>query len=182
MNRTSLICIVASITVLSTWALVRSAPEMNTGRASDITLSLARIDRIGLLVADMPETLTDTGITNDQIIENWTGRLAKIGIEVVAPDRKVPVLELRILSGTPPQLSDDVVLTTVTLTLRQPATIERVERTLIVPTYVHPVSQISKRDVLAASTARTLDNQMGRFLSNVRVANLVIPPKSRRAP
>ncbi len=167
--------VLASAVVTGLTLLCWAAPLV-PGRAAvpDTWMSLADTKRLVLSVSRMPQGMTDAGITTELVADQWKAKLIEAGIEVLDADTPesadAPVLQLVVLSGTEPDIPD-IMLTVMYATLTQTARFDRLDMSLRVPTYTHPVASMEPKNNLGRSVRDDLDRMIEAFVERLRLAD-----------
>lgn len=157
--------------LLATWS--RTAPVMpSRPLAKGSVLSLAKIEKVNLDIRSIPRMLESEGIRPASVRGKWSQMLQDEGIAVTAKDQfdeSVPTLELKVLVGKDEKIPN-AVLCYLEVRLNQSARFERLDRELVVPTYVKASATMEAQEDLASAIRTSLRTMLKSFVRDVRKA------------
>jgi hypothetical protein len=164
----------AAVAVCPLTALVCfSAPRLPSGpNLTDGELSLAHITKVRLDVEPLNHLLQDTTLTRKRITDAWTETLASVGIEVVDDDPEVPVLKLSTKASVEKQLTGRCFATY--LEVIQPVYIKRLDRTLMVTTFIYVMGGIDSEQNLSGTVWTAFNILVNGFIERVNLATKVV--------
>jgi hypothetical protein len=166
-DRSHVVRLVVAVGVVLTAAFVAwSAPIISAPRITDEVMSLAKLDRIKLVVAPGLDTV---GLDPKEIRDQWSKRLEKQGIQVVGKrdDSAVTLNVVLILleDATVPDAKGVVTFAIV----EQPATVDRIEKKLVIPTYTTYTARLKASDKITRAAREALDELLNNFLRRVKL-------------
>lgn len=135
----------------------------------DPTRSLKDITAVRLQVQPIAAAIVETGLTIPAIRQHWAERLRANSIEIV-DDPTAPLLSLYINEiGDPavPRAKGYV----MTLHVIQSVTVNRVELSVEVPTFVYMIAGVEHKDRLADSVRDSARAMVDVFIRSVEVAS-----------
>ena len=145
----------------------------------DDAMSLAGIEKLAVEVKPFPGSLVELGITADLIRDRWIKRLKEADFEIVE-GRDQPRLWLEMRVGGDPDLGEAYAFI-ARIRFIQPVRIDRLDRTLSVPTYVTGAYGMLPPDRLRSEITRTLDERINTFISKVRDATQYVEGEGAEA-
>jgi hypothetical protein len=159
--------------------LARAAPLFpQKPKTSDHKLSLADLDRVRIVLEPIPAVLRQLGVKGDEVEARCRRILRASGIEPDSREQE-QVLNLKFYA-----MEDDSVQHAmgyiVSLRFNQPADLQRIGRTLNVPTYARIGGGLEPKDKLLAVLTRIVDSLIEEFAAEVRVASRQLEEESRR--
>jgi hypothetical protein len=131
-------------------------------KLSDEIQSLAGLTKLAVEVEPMPGDLRELGLTAERIRNDWVGHLEKAGFEIVT-GREHPRLYLKVRGGTEPEAGSGYAFV-IEMKLYQPVRIERLDRTLNVPTYTTGALGLVTSGLLGKQIQAGLDRKIRRFI------------------
>ena len=134
----------------------------------DDEMSLAGIEKLAVDVQPFPGSLEELGIKADFIRDRWIKRLKEADFEIVE-GRDQPRIWLEMRAGSDPELGEAYAFI-ARIRFIQPAHIERLDRTLNVPTYVTGAYGLLPPDRLNSEITRVMDERINAFISKVKDA------------
>ena len=151
-------------------ALLRAAPVLpELTRASQQQRSLEGIERVSLRIDPLPDRIRKLGIKPAILRQRWTAQLKAEGIAVGADDQGTPTLRFIISTVTARRVPGAVAFNPY-LTLEQSVRIERLDVSIVVPTYAHVVCGLEADEDLRKSVLLTADMMIHRFIDAYRRA------------
>ena len=135
-------------------------------KLTDEVQSLAGLTKLAVEIEPLPGDLREHGLTAERVRDDWVERLKAAGFEIVT-GREHPRLFLKVRSGTEPESGYAFV---IDMKLYQPVRIERLDRTLNVPTYSTGALGLVTSDLLGKQIQAALDRKIRRFIELVRQA------------
>lgn len=136
---------------------------------SDETIGLANIRKISIAIADLPVPLTRAGLTDEAIEASWREALTDAEYDVVSADRTATQLRLVILSATDDAVPEGVAYS-INLQVLQRVHVERLERTLALPTHNILVTGLESRSNVAGAVRNMARRVVARFIALSRSA------------
>lgn len=162
--------LIAIFFVLPMTALVSSsAPTLPRGqRVGDDVLSLAHLAEVALDIQPLTRCLKDRGMTAGKVTAGWSEALADAGIGVIEADPDTPVLRLETKATTDPELTGTCFA--AYLKVLQAVHVPRLNRTLMVPTYVYVMGGMDRERVLADTATAAINILLNGFIDHVELA------------
>lgn len=163
----------AVVTVLVVAALVWAAPIVQKSPAiSDEFLTLAQIDTVQLNIMLDP-ALTKAGIKLEDIYDDWKGLLKAANITVDEGDaaEDMKTISMIFVLRKHEQVTNATAYLGL-LMLKQPVRIERLDRTLVIPTYTGVQVGLTPNNKIANSTRKALTTLISNFLKRARNSDL----------
>ena len=137
-------------------------------KLSDEIQSLAGLTKLAVEVEPLPGELREHGLTAERVRDDWVEHLEKEGFEIVkGPEH--PRLSLNVRGGAEPEAGSGYAFV-IEIKLYQPVRIERLDRTLNVPTYSTGALGLVTSDLLGKQIQAALDRKIRRFIELVRQA------------
>lgn len=160
----------AIVFVLPMTALVSSsAPTLPRGKkVGDDVLSLAHLTEVALDIQPLTQCLKDRGMTAGKVAAAWSEALSDAGIGVVEPDAGTPVLRLETKATTDPELTGTCFA--AYLKVLQEVHVSRLNRTLMVPTYVYVMGGMDRERVLADTATAAINILLNGFIDHAELA------------
>ncbi len=143
-----------------------SAPIMSAPKITGEVMSLAKINRVNLVMIMGLDTL---GLDSKEIHKQWSKRLAAQGIKVVAKgDTSAVTLNVVLVvleDATVPNARGCIVFVIV----EQPVTIDRINQKVVIPTYTAYAARLKTSDKLTKAAREAMDELLDKFLQRVRL-------------
>ncbi|MAE65493.1 MAG: hypothetical protein CMJ18_14580 [Phycisphaeraceae bacterium] len=136
---------------------------------TDEDFSLARLERVQLRIDPFPGSLVDTGLDTEPVRTLWTRRLRAAGIRVVS-DTDVPAVHLKVVGGLDDAVPEGVALS-VTVELMQKVHVDRLDESLIVPTYTFVLAALETMEKAPVTADIMMQQQITRFVRKMEKAN-----------
>ena len=151
-------------------ALLQAAPILpEVTRASQQQRSLEGIERVRLRIDPLPDPIRKLGIKAAALRKRWTKQLEAGGLAVGADDQDVPTLRFMISAVTARRVPGAVAFNPY-LTLEQPVRFERLDASIVVPTYAHVICGLEADGDVRKSVVLTADRMIYRFIEAYRRA------------
>ena len=154
--RTGSACFVAAIMILSfAWRLPGAPVLPRPEKVPDKAMSLANLERVRLEILPLTPDALGLGLTQEQLRDAWKNHLEAAEVTVV-DDEEAPKLSLH-LKVLADRNEGDHFAYGLFMTLEQEVQVVRLDRTLVVPTYVANVlgieSEANIREDLTSLTS-----------------------------
>ena len=152
-------------------ALLQAAPILpEVSRASQQQRSLEGIERINLQIDPLPDPIRKLGIKAAALRKRWTKQLEAGGLAVGDDDDQgAPTLRFMISTVTDSGVPGAVAFNPY-LTLEQPVRFERLDASIVVPTYAHVMCGLEADGDVRKSVLLTADRMIHRFIEAYRRA------------
>ena len=131
--------------------------------------SLAKIDRIRLVIDPIPPHLADAGITRSSIRERAAGLLENYEIALDDKSEDLPELHLVLIEITETDVADAIAYL-LGVQLHQTVRIPRLNESVRVPTYSHIGGGLEARSKVEDSVRTVVDTMIKIFGNNARQA------------
>ena len=164
----AMLLVVAGMAVGLTLGALAGPVLFDEPKMPDDVVSLAGIDKLAIEIKPFPGSLEDVGVTTDLIRDRWIKRLKEADFEIVE-GRDQPRLWLDMRARSDPALGETYAFI-ARIRFIQPVYIERLDRTLNVPTYVTGAYGMLPPDHLRSDITRVLDERINTFISKVKDA------------
>ena len=163
--------LIAVLLLLPATALVCiSAPNLPAGgKVGDDVLSLAHISEVALDIQPLTRRLRDRGMTAEKVVDAWTEALSDAGIQVGEDDGETPVLRLETKASVEEGLTG--ICFASYLKVLQPVHVPRLNRTLMVPTYVYVMGGMDSEQALADTATTAMNILLNGFVDRVELAS-----------
>ncbi len=164
------LALIAVLLLLPATALVCiSAPSLpGEAKLGDDVLSLAHITEVALDIQPLTRRLRDRGMSAAKIAAVWSETLADAGIHVADDDGKTPVLRLETKASVEEGLTG--ICFASYLKVLQPVHVPRLDRTLMVPTYVYVMGGMDSEQALSDTATAALNILLNGFVDRVALA------------
>lgn len=166
-GKVMVVLIVLTIAVVAWSAPVKELPRRNIPPQIH---SLASLDRISIAFAiPLPDELRRAGLSEQEILAACAKELSDAGFEIVA-DRDAPQLRFVVIFATDdqdPQQRGYALLAT----LDQAVRVQRLDRTLMLPTYVDLVVGLDPKAQLKRQLKAGFDKLANNLIKRARLAD-----------
>lgn len=152
-------------------AAVLAGPFMpDRGAVPDRVRAARGLERARVQVAQISGALEEEGVTREKITRLWRTRLRAEGIAIAEAGEEAPtvVLSLKIL---PHDRHEDVVAYGLFMTLDQRVHVERLDTTMVIPTYVNNLAGVTDRNDLGDEIEQASAFMARKFLTHVRLTD-----------
>ncbi len=169
--------VIAAVAGVYTWRAAGAPILPAQAKLPQKVLSLAGIRTVTLQVAPMPPELEAVGLSAGKVTNQWKVILDEAGIEVIADDheraRSVPLIELESSTSTDEDLPGGVAFIG-SVSVHQKVYVERLDRTMLVPTYVDAILGVDKDPDLAVTAEAAFAILVENFLTRMSRASAQI--------
>ena len=156
--------------VFSVALLAWAAPFMPRRiHVSDEVLSLARVEKVKLVITPFPETVTRAGITPAGVRRDWEKKLRESGL-VLVDTKDAMRIHLVMFVSQDESVPDGIGYCTFVM-LEQPVRIERLGKDLFIPTWTGLSNGLRSTQTLASGLNKNLEDLLGKYLARSRLAN-----------
>jgi hypothetical protein len=168
----------ATTLILAAAAISMAAPFLATEKSmTGEDLSLARIDRLRLIVASVPDPIKKRGVNREELEGLSRRALAGAGIHVVDDwDESVPTLELLVLVADDEKAAPEAQAFCVYLTFKQRVLVERIDRKLDLPTWSTLDMKVKAPHEVARSAREAIHKVMNHFVNMTTMATRRVQP------
>ncbi|MAE62718.1 MAG: hypothetical protein CMJ18_00475 [Phycisphaeraceae bacterium] len=163
-------CIAAYGLAIALGSLVCAAPMVPRPIVADDSVgTLAKLKALNVMVRKLPEELRARGVTVDSVSSQMKRGVRDLGLGL-SDDERAPSVECRIMTVADPTAPGPVAYT-VTLLLRQPIKVKRLDREFFAPTYVMSSVGLEQPEKLADDVAHTLDDTLRKLIRRIDQAS-----------
>lgn len=157
---------VAGLAALAAW----SAPILPGVRLSDEIRSLARADRVELVIMPLPEALEAARFEPEEIRRKWETILDEAGI-ALGEGGGIPKLRLSVITVTDESLPDGIAYL-IFFTYEQTVHVPRLEQDMFLPTWTGLRVGMHAEEKLREGFRAALQASMDQFLARRRLATI----------
>ncbi|MAE67049.1 MAG: hypothetical protein CMJ18_22540 [Phycisphaeraceae bacterium] len=166
MLQRSTFSLAAAVTTVILAVFVSGAPILYPmPRMSDHKLSLAGLQRVRLVVERVPGPLRDLGVSSDDVESTCRRILRKAGIEP-ADNEIEQVLNVKLYALLDPNI-EGAIAYVVGLRFNQPASVDRIGRTLNLPTFARIGAGLEKTEDLQKVLMSILSDLIEDFAAEI---------------
>lgn len=160
------------VALLLAWAGGAAPILPGAAPVRDEVLSLAHLTRLRVSVVPLSDVLRHLDYSRAAAERRIEHALAEADISVAgAADAAAPMLRVEILTEGHRDHAD-LVACTIHVSVEQAVRIERLDRSLVVPTYAFVHGDLAERDELLEMVDDTLSRIIEAILQRIRIANL----------
>ena len=145
-----------------------TTPFASKASLADDVLSLDGLAEVRISVDDLPPLIAELNVTSEIVERQLKERLGESPIQVIV-DKKAPLLKIRI-EATHDSFAPNALAFCMTLSLVQSAHVDRVDRTLSVPTYHHTRVGLFPEEQTAEMVRICVNLVVDKFLGKVELA------------